>query len=218
MLHLSLAVSAFLVSHMIPAVPAVRTRLIGLFGWRGYLAGYSALSLLVLGWVVVAYAQAPYVEVWAYDPALRWVPILLMPVACVLLVAGLVRPNPLSVSLWRGRGLEDGQAAGLFGVLRHPVPWAFALWAGAHLAPNGDAASVVLFGLLLVLSVGGMHGLDAKRRRVLGGAVWGSLASRRVNVSGAEVAGALGGLVLYGLFAVLHEAVIGIAPWPPGLM
>lgn len=216
MTHLVLAVLAFLASHMIPAVPALRGRLIGLLGWRGYLAGYSALSLAVLAWVAVAYVQAPYVEVWPYEPALRWVPVLVMPVASVLLVAGLARPNPLSVSLWRSHGV--GEAAGLFGLLRHPVPWAFALWAAAHAVPNGDAASLILFGLLAVLSVGGVFGLDVKRRRVLGADRWAALARRQPRVTGAELAGVAGGLILYAVLAALHEPVIGIAPWPPALM
>lgn len=219
MLHLILAVAAFLASHLIPAVPALRGRLIGLLGWRGYLMAYSTLSLAILAWVGLAYVRAPYVEVWPYDPALRWVPVLVMPVASVLLVAGLVRPNPLSVSLWRARRHDDEPGApGLFGVIRHPVPWAFALWAAAHLAPNGDVASIILFGLLLALSVGGAHGLDAKRRRVLGAEAWRRLAQRRFHLDGREGVGVAGGLALYAVLAGLHEPVIGISPWPPALM
>ncbi len=221
--HLSLAVLAFLASHLVPAIPPLRSWLIARLGWRLYLGAYSALSLAVLGWVAVAYAQAPYVEVWSYDPALRWVPVCVMPLACVLLTAGLVRPNPLSVSLWPA---GDGDAStdeatggvGLFGVLRHPVPWAFALWAGAHAVPNGDAASLVLFGLLTLLSLGGMVGLDAKRRRVLGAERWRAMTRRRVRVSGAEALGVLAGLSLFAVLAILHAPVIGISPWPPALM
>lgn len=217
MLNLSLAVGGFLASHMIPGLPAVRGRLIGLLGWPGYLIAYSTLSLAVLAWVGVAYAQAPYVEVWPYDPALRWVPVLVMPVACALLVGGLARPNPLSISLWRGEGDGAGRGGGLFGVLRHPVPWAFGLWAAAHVVPNGDAASLLLFGLLGLLAVGGAFGLDARKRRALGTEAWAALARRRPRLDLRQGAGALAGLGLYALLALLHEPVLGISPWPPAL-
>ena len=216
MTHLFIAISAFLASHLIPAVPAVRSRLIGLLGWRGYLIAYSGLSLAVLTWVALAYRGAPYVEVWPYDPGLRWVPVLVMAPASMLLVIGLARPNPLSVSLWK-EGAEPLTAIGAFGILRHPVLWAFALWAGGHAVPNGDLASLTLFGLMALLSVGGMHGLDAKRRRVLGADRWRRLARRRFRVGQAEIVGGVIGLGLYGLVAALHEPVIGVSPWPPGV-
>jgi uncharacterized membrane protein len=53
-------------------------------------------------------------------------------------------------------------------ITRHPFLWGVALWAAVHLVVNGDAASVVLFGSLLLLAVGGPFSIDAKRRRKFG--------------------------------------------------
>jgi uncharacterized membrane protein len=217
MTSLVAALAAFFGSHLVPALPALRRRLVAGLGWRGYLVAYSALSLGVLAWVGHAYLAAPYVEVWPYAPRLRWVPLLVMPAACVLLVAGLVRPNPLSISLWPGSG-GAGPSGGLFGVIRHPVPWAFALWAVAHGVPNGDGASLVLFGAMAVLAVGGMHGLDAKRRRLLGAERWRIAARRQTRVDARDLAGVGGGLLLYAVLALLHEPVLGLAPWPPAVL
>jgi uncharacterized membrane protein len=50
-------------------------------------------------------------------------------------------------------------------ITRHPFLWGVALWAAVHLIVNGDAASAVLFGSLLVLAIGGTAAIDAKRRR-----------------------------------------------------
>src|SRR5262249_39128244 len=43
-----------------------------------------------------------------------------------------------------------------------------ALWALVHLIVNGDLASLILFGSLLVLALGGTAAIDAKRRRSFG--------------------------------------------------
>ena len=53
-------------------------------------------------------------------------------------------------------------------ITRHPFRWGIALWALVHLIINGDLASLILFGSLLVLAVGGTLAIDAKRRRNFG--------------------------------------------------
>src|SRR6185312_7689464 len=50
-------------------------------------------------------------------------------------------------------------------ITRHPFLWGVGLWAATHLVLNGDVASLILFGTLLVLAVGGTASIDAKRRR-----------------------------------------------------
>lgn len=192
-----LSLAAFLAAHVLPARPTVRRRLVATLGERAYLAVYSVLSVLLLAWVVLAAVRAPHVPLWA--PAL-WsylVPLLVMPVSLVLLGAGLASRNPLSVSLNGGR---DSQAAtaGVAG-LRHPVLWGFALWALAHIPPNGDAVALVLFGGLALFAVLGMFALDRRRGRELGEARWRALAesARRAGLSGAALGGAIAGLVTY---------------------
>jgi uncharacterized membrane protein len=46
--------------------------------------------------------------------------------------------------------------------------WGVALWALVHLVVNGDLASLILFGSLLVIALGGTVSIDAKRRRKFG--------------------------------------------------
>jgi uncharacterized membrane protein len=53
-------------------------------------------------------------------------------------------------------------------ITRHPFLWGVALWALVHLIMNGDLASFVLFGSLLILALGGTAAIDAKRRRMFG--------------------------------------------------
>src|SRR2546429_9012140 len=61
-----------------------------------------------------------------------------------------------------------GRARGMVRVTRHPFLWGVALWSLVHLIMNGDLASVILFGSLLLLALGGTVAIDAKRRRKFG--------------------------------------------------
>ena len=58
------ALVAFLAAHVVPPLPPVRARLIGALGHRGYIAGYSALSLALIAWVIAAALRAPFIPLW----------------------------------------------------------------------------------------------------------------------------------------------------------
>ncbi len=51
-LEFAAALAAFFASHLLPARPGVRERLIALLGRRLYFALYGTISLLVLGWLI----------------------------------------------------------------------------------------------------------------------------------------------------------------------
>lgn len=161
------ALVAFLLSHAIPARPAVRTRLIGTLGKPVYFTAYSAISLAVLAWLIVAAAQAPYVEVIPPLPALRWVPLLVMPVVCWLAVSGLSIQNPFSFG-GLGRQAFDPERPGILRTTRHPILLALLLWACAHLLANGSLSHVILFGLFAIFAVLGMMALDRRKAREFG--------------------------------------------------
>jgi uncharacterized membrane protein len=165
------ALALFLALHMIPAIPALRARLVGAMGRRGYLVAYSIVSLLALGWLFHATLSLDVVPLWDPAPWQAWVPLVLTPIAFVLLFAGLTSPNPPSISLRRPE-LAPGAVTA---ITRHPVLWGFALWAGGHLVPNGDMRSVMLFGALLVFALVGMIITDRRARRRLGEA-WPTIA------------------------------------------
>ena len=213
------SLAAFLASHAIPARPPIRRRLVGIVGERVYLILYSIMSLVLLGWLFQAAAEAPYVELW---PELDWqhlVPRILVPLAFALGTIGLLTANPLSLSI--GRQGPEPAPSSILGVTRHPVLWALALWAAAHMIPNGDLAHFLLFGTLLALCLGGMMLMDRRAARQLGTARWLELAATRPLVPfsrpGAlhrptwrEVWLGLSGLLLAAGIATLHGAVIGV--------
>lgn len=164
------SLAAFVAAHVLPSRTGLRARAIARWGRGSYMVAYSALSLALVVWVIAAARRAPYVELWPQAPWQAMVPLLLMPVALALLVPGLALPNPLSISLVRAD--PDKPLADIVRVTRHPVLWGFGLWALAHLVPNGDLVSAILFAGLAVFAFAGMAVLDRRHRRRLGVAAW----------------------------------------------
>lgn len=226
MLELVIATTVFVATHTLPAYRTLRGALVNLLGERLYVGLYSIITTAVLVWMGFAYTQAPMIEVWPVAVWMRWVPVLVMPFACILLVAGLAATNPLS--LGRGSAGFDARRPGIVSVTRHPVMWSLVLWAAAHIPPNGDAASLIVFGLLFALGLAGPPSLDDKRRARLGEVEWRRLAEptsnipfaavfagrARLDLRGMGVAAPLGGLALYGVFLWGHEWAIGLSPMP----
>lgn len=213
------AIALFLAAHVVPAATGLRGYLIARFGRRAYVAAYSLVSLAAIAWVIVAALDAPYIELWPPGPVLAAVPLVAMLPASILMVAGAGQPNPLSVS-FRG-GLPDPRRVGLATLLRHPILWAFFLWAASHLVANGDAVSAILFGSLALFSLAGMRRLERRARQRLPEADYaaavamtsGGIAARLRRSASWRSAVQIGaGLVVYLLLLYLHEPVIGVAP------
>ena len=153
-------------------------------------------------------------------------PLLVVPVALLLVVAGLSTPNPSTVG--QNARLEQGGAVrGILRVTRNPFLWGVGLWALAHLVPNGDAASLVLFGTLAVLALGGSVLIDAKLARRLGPA-WDRYAAETSNVPFAAILAGrqrfvwaeigwvrlAAALVLYAALLHGHRWLFGVSPLP----
>jgi uncharacterized membrane protein len=86
--------TVFLLTHAIPARPALRGRLVTLLGRRGYAMAYSAVSIVILTWVIGAAANAPYLELWLREEWQGAVPAVGMLLASILAVFALTMPNP----------------------------------------------------------------------------------------------------------------------------
>lgn len=221
------AYTAFIASHFLPAATGLRERLIGCLGQRAYFSAYGLLSLLLLAWLVAAARSAPYVELWPRADWLRWLPTLAMPLAFVLAALGIGMAQPFTLG---GRRVShfDATDPGFAAVSRHPLLLALALWSGAHLAVNGDLAHVLLFGGFLGMTFAAMRAAD---RRAIGTLPAGEaraffantavfsltpLGDRRwLRRAGPRMARrGLLGLALWLATIMLHEAVIGVSPFP----
>ena len=166
----------FVGGHFLLSSRALRGPLFRAFGPRWFAPAYSGAVGAAMVWMIAAYNAAPYVEIWPYLPALAWIPVVVMPVAIFLIVAGVSTPNPTMMGAERSTdiGGPGNPAQGIITVTRHPFLWGAALWALSHVAVNGDLASLIVMGGIAVLSLGGMSHIDRRREDALG-ADWGPI-------------------------------------------
>ncbi len=162
MTNLVLAVLAFVGGHFLLSSPPMRGLFVTRIGETAFSGAYSALMLAAFVWMVAAFRTAPYVPLWSVSSAARMIPVVVMPFACLLLVGSLTVRNPTMVM--QSVAATGDPAPGLVKVTRHPMLWAFALWAVAHLVINGEVGAVLLFGGIAVLALGGTLAIDGKRR------------------------------------------------------
>jgi uncharacterized membrane protein len=180
MLEFFSALVVFVLTHAVPARPAVRGRLVDTLGRRTYLALYSALSLALLAWLISAAIRAPQIVIWEQAAWQAVLALIMMPPALALIFAGLIAPNPLSVSFCTDG--YDPARPGLLAITRHPVLWGFGLWGGVHIAANGDLVSIIFFGAMTFFALMGTITLDRRAARLLGETEWRRLAAGTANV------------------------------------
>jgi uncharacterized membrane protein len=226
MVSLVVAASFFAAIHLFVSGTGLRDRIVGMIGERVYQGLFSLLSLVGIVWLSRAYGQTSYLPLWGELYSLKPVVLLLMVIASLFVAIGLTTPNPTAVG-GESRLDEAEPASGILRVTRHPFLWGVAIWAFAHLVVNGDAASLVLFGSLLVVAVAGPRSIDAKRARRFG-AKWERFAGMTSNVPFlaitqgrnrldlAEIGwwriGA--GLVVFVALVAVHEWLFGVSPLP----
>ncbi|WP_119418956.1 NnrU family protein [Desertibaculum subflavum] len=164
--HLLAAAAFWLAVHIGLAGTALRGRLIGALGANGFRGLFSVLSVVGLGLLIWTYNRAgqpeAFLGLWAPERWTYWVPFLVMPVALLLFVGSVTAPNPTAVGA-EGLLQRPDPARGILRITRHPMLWSFVLWAAAHMVPNGDFASLVLFATILVTALYGMPSIDRKR-------------------------------------------------------
>ena len=222
--ELALAAALFVASHVLISGTRLRGRLVGMTGEKPFQAAFSALSLLLLWWLIQAYRGAPHVGLWETDVGVRHGAMAVMAVACVLVAAGFSLTSPTGV------GAGDGLKAptGIIKVTRHPVMWGIGLWALVHMAANRDAAGIILLGAMAVLAFAGALSIDAKKRRLMG-EEWTRFAAQTSFVPFAALIGGrtclsareigfwrpVAGLALFAGLYLAHEPVIGVSPLAP---
>ncbi len=165
MMELLAAGLFLLASHYGIASTGLRGVLVERIGEGPYRALFSLIALAALVWLILAFKGAPFGPLlWDLGAVGLIVPVVLMPIALLLLIGGLSPANPTNAG--SEKRLEDPDpATGALRITRHPIQWGIGLWAIGHLAANGDLNTVVLFGTLAVLSLFGTLLLDHRYRR-----------------------------------------------------
>ncbi len=83
------ATVTFVGGHFVLSGQAVRRPLVARLGERPFRGLYALVSLVPFVWMVAAYGRAPELVLW---PSMLWarhIPLLVMPIAAILMVAGL---------------------------------------------------------------------------------------------------------------------------------
>jgi len=164
MTDLLIAALFFVGTHIGIPSTQLRPQIIDRVGEPVYRVLYSTISLVAIIWMVMALNRAPYIPLVADTPGLTLVPLVVMPFAFLLLVGGVSGPNPTAMGQTPDPDTAE-PARGMLRVTRHPVMWAIALWALAHLLANLDQASLIFFGAFAVLALLGAHMQDLRRTR-----------------------------------------------------
>lgn len=157
------ACAYFLLIHFAVSGTRLRDALTATLGERPYRGLFALASFIGIAWMIYAYRHAPLIPTWGFVIGFRPAAYVLVFIAFVFAVIGLLTPNPTQVGM--ESRLDPQMARGMVRITRHPFLWGVALWAATHLIVNGDVASLILFGSLLVLALGGPAAIDAKRRR-----------------------------------------------------
>lgn len=215
------AAAAFLATHFVSSTP-LRGALVKAVGEKAYLGVYSLAAFATLGWMIWAYGKAPLEPLWQ---GLRLAPAIALPFAFVLLAGGLFARNPTMVGA--DKLLKSTEPArGMIRVTRHPLMWAFLLWAVAHVLARGDLKSLLFFGTFAVLAGLGTLLMDRRKRETLGDD-WQRFAAVTSHIPFVAIlqgrnkfnAAEIGwrnpaiGLALYALFFWFHPLLFGTKPW-----
>jgi uncharacterized membrane protein len=225
---LFLAVILFVGGHFVLGFPAIRAAMVDRIGENPFKGLFSLVSAASFTWMLLAYGAAPRVDVWPNPDWTYLIPNLALPIATILLVCGYTGSNPTAIGQEDVLRDDPRAARGIITVTRHPTLWALGLWAMSHLVSNGDAASVLLFGGLAVMSFGGMSAIDTKKRATMG-AGWGpfelttsvvpflAIAQGRTRFDWAGIGPArlAGGLALWAILWFAHPFFIGVSPAMP---
>jgi uncharacterized membrane protein len=153
--------------------------------YKGLFALVSALGLIVIIWGYGVAKDGPAGADLVYDPP-SWGHHLTMLLVLLAFIS-------LSISFHKGR---------LKLWLKNPMSIAVALWAAGHLLANGTLPDVVLFGAFLAFAL-----LDIGYSTATGKAPHFEPKPRQ------DIIAPLAGVVLYVVFLLLHQWIIGVSPF-----
>lgn len=182
MTTLLIGIVLFFSVHAVPMLPGVKEPLLARLGENRFKGLFSLFAMAGLVAIVFGMGKAPFHPVWTPPSWSHNVANLAMPVAFCLLVAAYL-PNNFRR------------------ILRNPMLSAVLLWSLAHLASNGDLASLLLFGSFGVFSVVDIISVNKRSAAVVPARKPAYL----------DVIVIITGLVTFWLVRYYHESIFGVA-------
>jgi uncharacterized membrane protein len=178
---------AFVGSHFALSHP-LRPALVARLGEPRFTILYSVVAAITLTWFVLAAIAAPAAPLWwIAAPGIWDLATLVMLVAAILLAGSLVG-NPALVDPTLHPNIP-ASPRGVLAVTRHPMMWAFTLWAIVHVVLWGSAANLIVAAAIGILAFFGARAQDGKKLRLLGPAWQGWEAKTSFWPFGAQLSG-----------------------------
>jgi uncharacterized membrane protein len=203
---------AFVGTHFAMSHP-LRAPLVKALGAGGFTAAYSLVSFATLGWVALAFKDAPPADLPG-SGEIGWIIATALTLPAMILLAGSFIGNPALPT-----PMADAQARaapkGVFMVTRHPMMWAIGLWAASHIILFWSLRTLVTAAAMGVLALVGAKLQDAKKEALMGAAwaEWESKTSywpRWGKLLSVGAVPLLGGTVLWLAGSWLHLWMAGI--------
>ena len=221
--QVALAAVAFVGTHFLLSHP-LRAPIVRAIGERGFLGVYSLVAFATIGWLVFAYRAAPMTPMrWPVGDGLWAVATVIMLVASVLMIGSLIG-NP-ALPTGGAPASVPAEARGVFAITRHPMMWAFALWAAAHALAFPVDANLVMVAAIAVLALVGAA-LQDRKKEALQPEQWraweaktsywpfAAIAAGRARFGGFRPHDIAGGLVLWLAATWAH---LPLAGWAAGI-
>ena len=150
---------AFAASHMVLSSLELRPRVVGVLGEKGFMGVYSLIALATFVPMVAVYFGNKHSGrlLWsiAITPPIETGVTLVMGAAVILLVAGVITPSPVAMTVAPDQRVE---VKGVHYLTRHAVFMAVGLFGLVHLIPNGFASDIAFFaGFPIFAIVGCLH-------------------------------------------------------------
>lgn len=168
---------AFIGTHFALSHP-LRGGLVSLLGERVFLALYSLVQIAIFVWIVIAFmAVGPGGSaMWNGQSNALWIIASLLTILALALLLGSFRGNP-ALPATTPEAVAIARPNGVFAITRHPMMWAIAIWALAHVLVAPNARTTITAGSMAVLALLGSHLQDRKKSALLGQA-WNGWRSR----------------------------------------
>ena len=128
-------------------------------GDRAFRLSFSLASVFALIYLIHAKVEAEGDYLWTAPPSVRLALEVAMLPAIWLFLASIAGPNP---TLLGSSKAVPTTIRGVQRITRHPMLWAFAIWALVHISVKGDTAALVFFGAFALTALLGMPSIDAK--------------------------------------------------------
>lgn len=216
-IHLTIAMASFVLSHFLMSGPLRRT-LVSAMREQGFALFYSMVSLCTFAWSIVAFDRAlSTTPLWDGTHPVPWLlGSVLTIVSLALLLPSFVR-NPALPGV-KAAGLGTVIPTGVFKITRHPMMWAFSLWALGHIIVAPELRMFIFMGSIILLALLGSHFQD-KRKVAQNNREFGPWQRRTTFWPDVRQFGRIGivwliAVVLWFLASTLHWELFGI---PAGL-